>query len=153
MIEKINKTLHSLATCTEGEEHVHGHVEFRITLEAELIEIDMMIAELAETYGLDTTALDQDMYAYYAEALQAIAEHKLAVAKKIAIATIEAQAEMYTEKYSEFAKEIAASVATQTAAVNSITLADYELDEAIAKVESYGAVDFIVAQFEAIVNQ
>ena len=153
LIEKINKTLHSLATCTEGEEHVHGHVEYRITLEDELKEIDMMIAELAETYGLDTTALDQDMYAYYAEALQAIAEHKLAMAKKAAIANIEEMAALYTEKYADFAKEIAASVATQTAAVNSITLADYELDEAIAKVESYGALDFIAAQFEAIINQ
>ncbi len=152
LIEKINKTLHSLATCTEGEEHVHGHVEYRITLEDELKEIDKMIAMLADEYGLDTTALDQDMYAYYAEALKAIDEHKLAVAKKAAIANINAVAAEYTANYSEFAKEIAASVATQVAAVNSITLADYELDEAIAKVESYGALNFIAAQFEAVVN-
>lgn len=150
-INKINAALHALVTCTDNDGvHTHGTVAYSADLADKLAEIENMIArELLAIYEFDVEVLNKEYFAFYYEA-------QLVIAKHDAIANIEAIFAAVVDGMdtdSEIYKELVVSVATQTATVNSVTLEKYDLETALAKVASYGADDFVKAQFDAIINQ
>lgn len=172
-IEATNAKLDTLNSWTpvlddNGEstgEYTRGDVRTNIT-SADIAEVEALMYDLYVVYGLDLSVLNADSVAAYTEG-------RLVPHKNAAYAAIDAAYEAYVGAYADLAAELKAARDLAKEHVEDVDHAGYTYtvtfvpaeeegvdgtwvvseDAAVALVDSYGAADWVDAQFKAVVEK